>query len=661
MITCTKSFVGSVLFRRVPSLTAAFLVLATAGSPAASPDEAPPVSPWGITAHALRTNESQNREVLIRRMKEAGITTLREEFSYTRVHNAKGEFDFTRFDELLSKLDASGIGVVGILSAYNNDLSKGGHGRFVPMYAHPEEWRKYVREVVRRYHDRVEAWVVWNEPDGGFWAPRPNAAEYVPLLKIAYEEIKAANPKALVVTGGLESWNTEYLSDMYIAGARGYFDVVGVHRYGPGPDANPYVQRTMREFRDVMARNDQAEVPVWILEAGGSTFLTPLVEQQPLFMDKAIRFALSSINRPVPEGSPIVAGIPLSPRQVHPNEIENTRAWLPGVTLQVIPFEQLATLDPAKCPVLVIDRGLHIDDPMLEPLRAWVERGGLIVASGHPPFYVRHWKDANGVWQRKDDAGVTYPLFRMGFAAYWNTKGIPVNTRNVAVAPEAAAAGIPAVKDIYVNNFFTSKNLKPGDKYQPILSAIDAQGKPVADAIALYTYDDWKGGILASTPKLGGGWTEEEQAVFLPRIYLSYLASGSGVERIFIYDLHDDGQQRGEPEHNFGLTHWDWSPKPALGAYREMTQALGAAPEFVRRIESANPAIWALLFRRTDNGQQVVAAWSTKEGVSFAITGAGAEEKGWPVNSTAVRYLPLANDTDAARLAVREAEVEVKP
>jgi len=628
-----------------------------ANIPAPSPSiarVAPPNqdSPWGISAHPLRDTEWPHLDTLVERVQQAGMVWLREDFSFPRILTREGGRDYSKFDTLLNHFDHKGVGLVGILSAYDNDLRKKGYGDIVPIHQHLGVWREYVRAVVGRYHDRVRHWVIWNEQDGGFWGGAPNAEEYVALLKASHEEIKAIDPEAKVIMGGLVYWNTNFLKAVYQAGGKDFFDVVGVHRYGEGPDANTTTARTMREFRDLMAKHGQSDLPVWILESGGSTYRSPLLSQQPLFMDKSIRAALARIGRPMPDGKPLQIGLVVSPRTGRLDELMLNRAWLPDTTLRPVEPEMLARLDPADCPVLVSDNGLHIDEPLLEPLRAYIERGGLLVAVGHPPFYVLHTRDEKGIWHSRDSVGDIYAFFRMGFMASWNTKGVPEQTENVYVPPEAAAAGIPPVQDVYVKHFFSTKNLKSGDSYLPLLSARNKKGETFGDAIALYTYGDWKGGILACAAPLGGGWTEEEQARMIPRVYLSYLGTpGSGVEKIFIYDLHDDGQKAGEREHNFGLVRWDWSPKPSFEAYREMVEMLGKAPKFVRRLPGGAESDWALVFRRAEDQMLMLAAWSTDPNGAFGVSRADGDVF-WKVKGSQVHYRSLDDSENAEALSV---------
>src|SRR5258707_816180 len=50
----------------------------------------------------------------------------------------------------------------------------------------------------------ITAWQIWNEPNlPVYWRPRPSAAAYVQMLRLASQRIKAVDPSAEIVTAGL--------------------------------------------------------------------------------------------------------------------------------------------------------------------------------------------------------------------------------------------------------------------------------------------------------------------------------------------------------------------------------------------------------------------------------------------------------------------------
>jgi hypothetical protein len=112
-------------------------------------------------------------------------------------------------------------------------------------------------------------------------------------------------------------------------------------------------------------------------------------------------------------------------------------------------------------------------------------------------------------------------------------------------------------------------------------------------------YLDWAGSFEKTT--------YPEQAAYLIRMYL--LARAANVEYALNYDFKDDGPHRDYTEHNFGLIHEDYSPKPSLLAVAALTRIIGNG-KFVRDL-SANPAKYRIYLYDV-NGKPVLAAWAVQ-------------------------------------------------
>lgn len=602
----------------------AVCVTATAG---ASSEGSP--SPWGIAAHPLSQKESENRDRQQRMMTEAGITALRTDMGFSRIAKKKGEYDFSAHDELLERMEEDGMELIPILQGFDWEVEKVRRD-VVPLHKHPEEWRAFVRAAGEHYRGRIRVWEIWNEQDGGFWKPNPNAAEYVPLLKIAYEELKKIDPDNQVMVGGLCGWSAGYLRDMYVAGAGGYFDMIAVHPYLWGPDQSRFQRTQMAEFRKVMAEHGDEGKPVWITECGASSNRSNLIAQQPDVFLKALEYTMKTIGRSMPEKVRIAA--PVS--QEYPlRDFETSRSWLPGVEVVPITPEELAAATPEEVPFMLGCEHVTIEEPYFKPMLDYVARGGVLLAFGDVPLYNLRNCNANGNWVTRGAANELHPAFRIGFEAWWTKKGIPERTSSVQTLPAGREAGIVELKDVYVTRFLSPKNLKPEDRYIPLVRACDGDGNEVGDGMALYTFADWKGAVLGCTLQFAGGVTEAEQANLLQRVYLSYLASG--VERIFFYDFHSDGPHPYEKENNFGIVRWEYQPKAAYFAYQEMTRALGRAPRFVERIAGTPPDVWALLFERED-GSRVLALWNAGRETDYVLSRGGRTLK----PTTEVQFIP---------------------
>ncbi|WP_409342640.1 sugar-binding protein [Paenibacillus sp. MBLB4367] len=108
----------------------------------------------------------------------------------------------------------------------------------------------------------------------------------------------------------------------------------------------------------------------------------------------------------------------------------------------------------------------------------------------------------------------------------------------------------------------------------------------------------------------GIGITENTQADYVVRTHVQAL--GEGVEKVFWYDLMNDGMKADYHEENFGLLRnandpqGQFTPKPAYAAYAAMTRALIGA-RFVER-ESFGPGISSYKFDK--DGRNIRIVWA---------------------------------------------------
>lgn len=150
-----------------------------------------------------------------------------------------------------------------------------------------DDWARFLTEMARRGRGRVHAYEIWNEPNLNYeWGyQRPDPARFTRMLQRAYPAIKAGDPNAIVVTGGLSTTgndrnddvarsDTEYLQAMYAAGVRGFFDALGNHPYGFAyePEIDPVsvngrAFRRAEQLHAVMLANGDSR-PMWATEFG---------------------------------------------------------------------------------------------------------------------------------------------------------------------------------------------------------------------------------------------------------------------------------------------------------------------------------------------------------------------------------------------------------
>lgn len=111
---------------------------------------------------------------------------------------------------------------------------------------------------------------IWNEPNGAwFWRPEPDAARYADMYLRARAAIRASDPAATAVVGGLVA-DTGYVEAMYAARPelRDAVDAVGWHPYAPTAAGSIGSVRALRATLDKLGEGD---VPIRATEIGWPT------------------------------------------------------------------------------------------------------------------------------------------------------------------------------------------------------------------------------------------------------------------------------------------------------------------------------------------------------------------------------------------------------
>lgn len=185
------------------------------------------------------------RENSIRLAALSGAKIMRMSPDWEEYNEQSRGYRWDRFDKTLDMLDQYGM-EAQVLIAYGgqwwakSDQTRarmkqagdhpGGSWRYPPRI---DLWRDWVRQVAIHGKGRVRFYEIWNEPDLPFFKGTPE--EYVELLKAAYEEIKAVDPDAQVMTGGIgymghADYRPEILEAILTHG-KDYFDIQTHHAH----------------------------------------------------------------------------------------------------------------------------------------------------------------------------------------------------------------------------------------------------------------------------------------------------------------------------------------------------------------------------------------------------------------------------------------------
>lgn len=203
---------------------------------------------------------------------------------------AKGQYE----GAILDKLDhcialARGAGARVIIAVYRAPRWARATDAATDPPVDEQDFADFMTVVAARYHGKVAAWRIWNEPDHpAFWTQPSDPAHYGRIVKAAHRAIKSVSPGTTVVVGGTSHNNYPYLERVYEAhpDLGNYFDVMATHPYtahGVSPetivrDSDGRIHHkyfpAYREVRSMMLSYGDNK-PIWLTEFGWATVDQP--------------------------------------------------------------------------------------------------------------------------------------------------------------------------------------------------------------------------------------------------------------------------------------------------------------------------------------------------------------------------------------------------
>jgi polysaccharide biosynthesis protein PslG len=285
--------------RTAALFTAAAWVLAACTPPPPAPPRQPEAAVHVFLWGAFDTTDRD-----LRLAKDGGFTWVKQQYEWRNIEReAKGRFEWNEPDRITKAIKDHGLKVIARVDGYP------GWSRAEQVYPDDgppdrmSDWTDFLTALATRYKGRVDSYEIWNEPNiTREWGGKaPDAREYTEMLRASYAAIKRADPQAIVISGAMSptTENTDrakpdtiFLRDMYSFGAKGTFDVLGVHAAGfkSAPETDPavvandpvlnngdpsapdlrraYTFRRVEDLRQIMVENGDADKKVAILEMG---------------------------------------------------------------------------------------------------------------------------------------------------------------------------------------------------------------------------------------------------------------------------------------------------------------------------------------------------------------------------------------------------------
>lgn len=271
---------------------------------APSAQQAATPSLFGLNLYITGRERSEDQaKTLISMAQQIGVDWTREEITWA----AWGPIPANNFyDRRILMLHEAGIKIIGMLLTTPDKLRSKSCIEYAKLHNEPDYWcaptdieayGKWVQMVVERYDGdgiddapgspRIDAWEIWNEPDiDETWLPKADPVAYAALLRTGYDAVKAADPTALVLNGGVMTFDSigvnRFMDQVVAIAGWDSFDVLSLHPWliDYAPDEPSLINRRERYDITIPGRLEMAKrwveahgggKPIWITEVGWST------------------------------------------------------------------------------------------------------------------------------------------------------------------------------------------------------------------------------------------------------------------------------------------------------------------------------------------------------------------------------------------------------
>ncbi len=215
------------------------------------------INDWNFTDQAMIT------------AKNAGITWVRlQGVLWKNIEPVQGQFNWnsgpvSRVDDYIAQVTKYGMTITAPVSLAPDWAKQ--PGLKLPQ---PDLYANFLKAFLARYPGKIAAIEVLAEENTNIWPETKNrdAYYYAPILKAAYQAVKAVSPNTLVLTSSLWSSPIGYLEDLYKMGDQGYFDAVNFHYYPSNNSPSSNYTWLISHYRKVMEKYGDGGKPIWMTE-----------------------------------------------------------------------------------------------------------------------------------------------------------------------------------------------------------------------------------------------------------------------------------------------------------------------------------------------------------------------------------------------------------
>lgn len=201
----------------------------------------------------------------------SGGKLLRTGVTWEGIEREEGVFDFTAADELMAINNALGmehmflVGYTPYFAARPETRNTGDWNDWNKSVPDGDKLETFCRKLAEHYRGRIRFYEFWNEPDLDFW--RGSLEEYLDRLERVYRGIKAGDPEAFVISGGIASDLPRSKPGFHkglVADGQDFFDFHGYHQHGDFATYERILAGPVAEYRKQL----RSEKPLFFTETG---------------------------------------------------------------------------------------------------------------------------------------------------------------------------------------------------------------------------------------------------------------------------------------------------------------------------------------------------------------------------------------------------------
>ena len=267
----------------------------------------------GISSHMSRgVGYSWKREFEIEKLVEAGVSMVRNDFRWNRVEPADDAWNLDGYSMMTDLCLEAGMDVTAIFHEPPEWAAACGNCDLIDA----DEFADYTGHVAAEFADRIDHYEIFNEQNTTrFWHAQPNADHFGTILKAGYEAIHTNDPDAVVIFGGLSTFETHffhpfgvwnYLYRVYEAHPDicNYFDAMSIHPYTflqqPSPEHDldlgvyyyPDTVGLVDLVRDILGEIGCPDKPIQFTEVGWPSLIIG-DRRQAAYLSRSVMLALA--------------------------------------------------------------------------------------------------------------------------------------------------------------------------------------------------------------------------------------------------------------------------------------------------------------------------------------------------------------------------------